>query len=201
MVQKRNRDPIIFLFSAPSGTGKGTIVSALLEEVEGLSRIVTATSRRKREGEIDGTSYRFIPREEFEKLIREGAFVEWNEIYGDLYGTLRSAVDRFVEQAAEEGRDLLLEIDVDGKRNFIREYGGDATIVSIFLVPPSLEELERRMTGRKAETLEQIEKRLARARMELERKDEYDYCVVNDSREAAVREVKAIIQRERDSRK
>jgi len=201
MAQKKKHRPIIFLFSAPSGTGKGTIVSALLEEVDRLTRIVTATSRPKREGEVEGKSYRFIPKEEFEQLIREHAFVEWNEIYGDLYGTLYPSVDGFVEEAEWEGRDLVLEIDVDGKRNFIREYEGDVTVVSIFLLPPSLEELERRIRGRKAETPAQIKKRLARARMELERKDEYDYCVVNDSKEAAVEEVKTIIEKERARRR
>lgn len=201
MVQKEKHKPIIFLFSAPSGTGKGTIVSALLKEVDGLSRIVTATSRSKREGEIEGKSYDFVPREQFERRIREHAFVEWNEIYGDLYGTLNSTVDRFVKEAEEKKRDLVLEIDVDGKRNFIREYGGDVKVVSIFLIPPSLEELERRIRTRKADTPAQIRKRLARARMELERKDEYDYCVVNDSKEAAVQEVKTIVEKERARRR
>ena len=91
--------PIIFLFSAPSGTGKGTIVSSVLQDVEGLSRIVTATSRPKRPGEVHGQSYYFIPEEEFRQLIRDGAFVEWNEIYGDLYGTKKDVVDGFVEEA------------------------------------------------------------------------------------------------------
>ncbi len=199
-VAEKKRRPIIFVFSAPSGTGKGTVVSALLKDVVGISRIVTATSRQKREGEVEGQSYYFIARDEFERLIREKAFVEYNRIYGDLYGTLASAVDRFVDEAARKGHDLLLEIDVDGKRNFVREYGRDVKIVSVFLVPPSMDELERRIRARKAETADQIRKRLARAKMELARKDEYDYCVINDSKEAAVEQVRDIISRERARR-
>jgi len=193
-MNKKKRDPIIFIFSAPSGTGKGTIVSSVLEEVGGLSRIVTSTSRLKREGEVEGQSYYFIPEKEFRKLIREGAFVEWNQIYGDFYGTKRDLVERFVTEAAEKGHDLLLEIDVDGKRNFMRQYP-DA--VSIFLLPPSIEELRRRIQSRKAEAPEKIGKRLSRAKMELARKGEHDYFVVNDSKDIAVEEVKAIIAKER----
>jgi guanylate kinase len=194
IVQQKKRHPIIFLFSAPSGTGKGTIVSSLLEKVEGLVRIVTTTSRPKREGELEGLSYYFIPDEEFRDLIRKGAFVEWNRIYGDFYGTKKDVVDRFVNSAAEKGDDLLLEIDVDGKRNFVGQY---PNVVSIFLLPPSMEELERRMRNRRAESPERIEKRLARAKMELARRGEYDYCIVNDSKDVAIEEVMFIIKRER----
>lgn len=193
-------NPIMFLISAPSGTGKGTIVSALLDETPDLSRIITATSRPKREGEIEGLSYDFIPKSEFETLIRNGAFVEWNQIYGNLYGTKKDVVDRFIKNAGETGHDLLLEIDVDGKRNFEREYGNRLNLVSIFLLPPSLEELERRIQSRQADTPAQVEKRLARAKMELARWNEYDYHVVNDSKDAAIQEVKAIIARERTHR-
>lgn len=192
------REPIIFLFSAPSGTGKGTVVSSLLGQVEGLTRIVTVTSRPRRKDEIEGQSYYFVPENEFRNLIREGAFVEWNQIYGDFYGTKKDAVERFIREAAEKGHDLLLEIDVDGKRNFARQY---PKVVSIFLLPPSMEELERRMKKRKAESPQQMRKRLERAEMELARKHEYDYCVVNDSRELAVERAKAIIALERERRR
>ncbi len=194
---KMSQNPMIFLFSAPSGTGKGTIVSALLRQVQGLSRIVTATSRPKRSGEVEGQSYYFIPEKEFRQLIRDGAFVEWNEIYGDLYGTKRDVVDGFVEEAIEKNHDLLLEIDVDGKRNFVRHYGN---VVSIFLLPPSLKELERRIKNRRAESAHQMTRRLRRAQMEMGRKEEYDYRVVNDSKDMAAEEVKTIIAREREKR-
>lgn len=200
-MEPMKRDPIIFLISAPSGTGKGTVVSALLEEVQNLSRIITTTSRPKREGEIEGISYYFIPRTEFETLIREGAFVEWNRIYGDLYGTKKDIVERFIRDAGEKGRDLILEIDVDGKRNFAREYGNRVNVVPIFLLPPSREELERRIKSRKADSPAQMRKRLARAKMELARQNEYDYRVVNDSKDAAVEEIKAIITCERAKRR
>jgi len=192
------RDPIIFLFSAPSGTGKGTVVSSLLQEVDAVSRIVTVTSRPKREGEVEGQSYYFITEDEFRRLIRDDVFVEWNQIYGDLYGTKKEVVGRFIAEATTKHHDLLLEIDVDGKRNFTRQY---PNCVSLFLLPPSVKELERRMRGRKADTSEQMAKRILRAEMELARKDEYDYRVVNDSREAAVEEIKAIIAKERAKRR
>lgn len=200
VMERIKHNPIIFLISAPSGTGKGTIVSALLEEAQDLCRIVTTTSRPKREGEIEGVSYYFIPRAQFESLIREGAFVEWNQIYGDLYGTRKDIVERFIKEASEKRRDLLLEIDVDGKRNFVREYGEKLRVVTIFLLPPSREELERRIHTRQADTPPQLKKRLARARMELARQNEYDYRVVNDSKDTAVEEIKAIIRSVRAER-
>lgn len=200
-MEPMKRNPMMFVISAPSGTGKGTVVSALLEEVQNLSRIITTTSRPKREGEVEGISYYFIPRTEFEMLIREGAFVEWNRIYGDLYGTKKDIVERFIRDAGEKGRDLILEIDVDGKRNFAREYGDRLKVVSIFLLPPSREELERRIKSRRADSPARMRKRLARAKMELARQNEYDYRVVNDSKDAAVEEVKAIIACERAKRR
>ncbi len=191
------REPIVFLFSAPSGTGKGTIVSSLLKEVEGLSRIVTVTSRPRRPGEIEGQSYYFVSESEFKDLMREDAFVEWNQIYGDFYGTKKEVVDRFLREAARKGEDLVLEIDVDGKRNFVRQC---PNVVSVFLLPPSMEELERRIRTRQADSPEQMAKRLSRAKEELERKGEYDYCVVNESKDAAIEEVKSIILKERAKR-
>ncbi len=162
-----------------------------------MSRLVTFTSRPRRQGEIDGKSYFFVSEEEFRKLIRDGVLVEWNQIYGDFYGTKRDVVDRFIAEATAKHHDLLLEIDVDGKRNFAREY---SNTVSIFLLPPSIEDLERRMRTRKADTPEQMAKRIARAEMELARKGEYDYRVVNDSMEAALEEIKSIIAKERARR-
>jgi guanylate kinase len=194
---KRKCQPTIFLFSAPSGTGKGTLVSSVLREVDGLRRVVTVTSRPKRKGEVEGRSYHFISKEDFRELIREGAFVEWNQIYGDFYGTKKDVVERFVNEAAEKGEHLLLEIDVDGKRNFARQY---RNVVSVFLLPPSMEELERRIRNRRSEPPEQMKRRLSRAEMELGRKAEYDYCVVNDSKNVAVEKIKAIIRKEIEKR-
>jgi guanylate kinase len=196
-MRNKQRKPIIFLFSAPSGTGKTTVISSLLQEVDALSRIVTVTSRPKREGETEGLSHYFITEEEFRRLIRDDAFVEWNQIYGDFYGTKKELVRRFIAEATAKHHDLLLEIDVDGKRNFSQQY---PNCVSIFLLPPSVEDLERRMRGRKADTPEQMAKRIARAEMELARKGEYDYRVVNDSMEAALEEIKSIIAKERARR-
>jgi guanylate kinase len=195
----KNREPIIFLFSAPSGTGKGTLVSQLLENIDSIRRIITVTTRPKRRGEMEGSSYYFVTKERFrEWLKRGGEFVEWNEMYGDLYGTRKRYVERIIAEAREIGDDLVLEIDVDGKENFIKHYGN---IVTIFILPPSLEELKRRIWSRKAESESQMRKRFDRAKKELSRKDQYNYQVVNDDKERAVAEIAEIIRKEREGRR
>ncbi len=186
-------EPIIFLFSAPSGTGKGTLVKQLKAAEKGLNRIVTCTTRPKREGEVEGVSYHFVSKKEFRDMIKKGELIEWNEIYGDYYGTKKDMIDRFIEDASREGKDLILEIDVDGKQNFSKKY--DNT-VSIFILPPSLEELKERIWGRSAETEQQMEKRFARAKEEIARKDSYDYIVINDTMERAVARLRSIVLQE-----
>ncbi len=191
-------EPIIFLFSAPSGTGKGTLVAELLESIGSIRRIITVTTRGKRRGEMEGSSYYFVTREQFKEWIDKAQFVEWNEMYGDFYGTRKKYVERIIAEAREIGDDLVLEIDVDGKENFSKHYGN---IVTVFILPPSLEELKRRIWGRKAESEEQMQKRFDRAKKELARKDGYDYQVVNDEKERAVGEIIEIIRKEREARR
>ena len=130
-------EPIIFLFSAPSGTGKGTLVAELLEDIGSIRRIITVTTRPKRRGEMEGSSYYFVSKERFREWIDGGEFIEWNEMYGDLYGTRKKYVERIIAEACEIDDDLVLEIAVDGKENFIKHYDN---IVTVFIVPPSLEE-------------------------------------------------------------
>ena len=191
-------EPIIFLFSAPSGTGKGTLVAELLESIGSIRRIITVTTRGKRRGEMEGSSYYFVTREQVREWIDKAQFVEWNEMYGDFYGTRKKYVERIIAEAREIGDDLVLEIDVDGKENFSKHYGN---IVTVFILPPSLEELKRRIWGRKAESEEQMQKRFHRAKKELARKDGYDYQVVNDEKERAVGEIIEIIRKEREARR
>ena len=191
-------EPIIFLFSAPSGTGKGTLVAELLEDIGSIRRIITATTRPKRRGEMEGSSYYFVSKDRFRDWIDRGEFIEWNEMYGDLYGTRKKYVDRIIAEACEIGDDLVIEIDVDGKEKFIKHY---SNIVTVFIVPPSLEELKRRIWARKAESEEQMQKRFDRAKKELARKDGYGYQVINDEKDRAVSELVRIIRKERKSRR
>ena len=194
-----NGGPIIFLFSAPSGTGKGTLVARLLDEIGSIRRIITVTTRPKRRGEMEGSSYYFVSKKKFnEWLDRGNEFIEWNGMYGDLYGTRKKYVEKIMDEARELGDDLVLEIDVDGKENFIKHYDN---IVTVFILPPSLDELKRRIWTRKAESEEQMEKRFARAKKELARKDGYDYQVVNDDKEKAAKQLIDIIQKERKARR
>jgi len=187
-------NPLIFIISAPSGTGKGTLVKQLLEEVPQLKRIITATTRKKRKGEADGKSYIFLSEEEFLKRIEEDAFVEWNHIFDNYYGTLKETVYEHIRHARSNHRDLILEIDVDGKRNFSSHF---KNTVSIFLLPPSIEELRNRIVNRDSENMTEISKRLARVKEEIACKEGFNYQVINDSREEAFRQLKLIIENER----
>jgi guanylate kinase len=193
-----NYEPIIFVFSAPSGTGKGTLVSELLATIGSLMRIITVTTRMKRHSEQEGASYYFVTKERFKAWLDKGEFIEWNEMYDDYYGTRKKYVDRVLAEAREIGDDLVLEIDVDGKENFMKHY---SNVVTVFILPPSLEELKRRIWTRKAESEEQMQKRFDRAQKELARKDTYLYQIVNDDKEKAVQELTRIIRKERESRK
>jgi guanylate kinase len=194
-----NHHPIIFLFSAPSGTGKGTLVAELLRTAGSLRRIITVTTRPKRKGEEEGSSYYFVTRDKFREWMDKGdEFIEWNGMYGDFYGTRKKYVERVITEAQELGDDLVLEIDVDGKEEFIRHYDH---VVTVFILPPSLEELKRRIWTRKAESEEQMQKRFDRARKELARKDSYQHKVVNDDKDRAVEELISIIEKEREARR
>ena len=194
---KKKHEPIIFIISAPSGTGKGTLVNELLATTGSLRRIITVTTREKRRGEQEGASYYFVPKETFKEWLNNDEFIEWNEMYGDFYGTRKKYVERVISEAREIEDDLVLEIDVDGKDSFIKHY---KNVVTIFILPPSLEELKRRIWTRKAESETQMQKRFDRAKKELSRKDTYSYQIVNDNKEKAVQELSNIILKEREKR-
>ena len=183
--------PFLIVVSAPSGSGKTTIVRMVLQKMNDLFYSVSATTRKKRPGEVDGKDYIFVTHETFAKWIDEGKVVEWAEIYGEYYGTPKAPIDR----ALKEGRDVILDLDIHGKRALEKLYGKD--VVSVFLLPPSIEELRRRLISRGAESPEKLKLRLALSKEEMKWGYEYDYIVLNDIREVATDNVISIIKAER----
>ncbi|MGA7885339.1 MAG: guanylate kinase, partial [Acidobacteriaceae bacterium] len=185
---------ILFIISAPSGSGKSTIVNQLRSLVAGLEFSVSWTTRGPRGSEMDSREYHFTTREHFEEMIRNNEFLEHAEVFGALYGTARSTL----REAFARGRDLLLDIDVQGAAQ-VRQKCGDA--VSIFLMPPSPQVLAMRLRNRsRAEgdaDDKRIERRLAKAKQEIENYREYDYILVNDVLDRAVEEMAAIVAAER----
>ena len=172
--------------SGPSGVGKGTICNKLIDEL-GAEYSVSYTTRSPREGEVDGVNYNFISRADFERKIREGDFIEYNLYNGNYYGTSRD----FVIDKLNKGIDVFTEIDVNGAKNIKRMFS-DALL--IYIAPPSMEELKKRLIGRGTEDKDIIEERLKIAEEELKYKDMYDYGVINDDIEKATRMVKDIIE-------
>ncbi len=181
---------LLFVVSAPSGTGKTTVVERLVQIFPDLRLSRSYTSRAMRDGEKDGVDYNFITRERFEAMIAEDAFLEWADVFGNLYGTGKADSER--ELAA--GRDLVLVIDVQGARQ-VRSHGANA--IGIFVLPPSFEALERRLRGRSKDSEEAIGKRLATARREIRAVAEYEYVIVNDELDACVDRLRSIVLAER----
>ncbi len=185
-----SRKGIPFVISAPSGTGKTTLCRALLESDPNLELSVSHTTRQPRNGEVDGVDYHFVDREAFERLVDEGAFLEWARYAGRLYGTHFESI----ELPLAEGHDLLLEIEVQGASQ-VHLRRPDARL--IFLLPPSLEVLESRLRGRGTDSEEEIQRRLAEARGELRAAEEFDYVVINDRLEITLQELAEIMDCER----
>jgi guanylate kinase len=184
-----NRGKLIVV-SAPSGAGKTTIVKAILVKYPSLLFSVSATTRPIRSGETEGRDYFFLPREEFERRIKAGQLVEWEEIYGNLYGTLKSEVDK----ALSAGKTMLFDIDVKGAISIKRHYPSDAVL--IFVKPPNFEVLRSRLLNRKTEDEATIKQRLDRVPMELDAGKQFDYQVVNNDLQTAVREVEQIVAKQ-----
>ena len=168
----------LIVVSGPSAAGKSTLIRAAREAIPELAYSVSATTRKPREGEVDGRDYVFLSREEFEKWIEEGRFLEWAEYSGNLYGTLEEKVEEFLEN----GRSVILEIELQGARQ-VRQGRPDA--VMVFVRAPSLEETRKRLEGRATEDLEALEARMTTALSEISAREEFDYEVVNDERERA----------------
>ncbi len=179
----------LFVISGPSGVGKNTIIRAVMQKVDGLSYSVSHTTRRPRNGEINGRDYYFVDEKTFKKMIEDGLFVEWAKVYSDYYGTSFSSI----REKLAEGKDVILDLDVQGGMN-IRKHFKNSSL--IFVIPPSIEELKRRLRKRGTED-EIIEKRLSNIEFELKMAERYDYIVINDSLERAIKEMEAIIIAER----
>jgi len=188
------KDPLIIVVSSPSGGGKTTIVNKLFKEIEGIKRSVSYTTRRPRSEEKDREDYIFISGEEFKKKIEKNEFLEWEEVFGCHYGTSSEQV----KEALSSGKDIVLCIDVKGAKRVKKKFPGS---VSVFIMPPSRETLTTRLEKRHTEKKEQLNMRLKEAEKEIGSADEYDYMIVNDDLDEAVRELKSIIEMERENRR
>ncbi|KPK26017.1 MAG: guanylate kinase [Desulfobacterales bacterium SG8_35_2] len=186
----------IFIISAPSGTGKTTILKKIIAAVDNVAFSVSHTTRAPRSVEREGVDYFFIDNDRFANMRQQGLFLEWAEVHGNMYGTS----SRVVQEATEQGLDLILDIDVQGARQ-VKEKLGDKGLF-IFIAPPSLQELAHRLAGRSTETEAVIAMRLKNAGEEMKSMDQYDYVIINDSLDEAVEILKSIIiaERSRDRR-
>ena len=176
----------VFVLSAPAGTGKTTLVRMLSQEFPCIHESVSCTTRPIRPGEVEGKDYHFLSREQFEKKVAEGDFLEYAEVFGYYYGTSRA----IVSAQQQSGKHVFLVIDTQGAMK-LKEQGFPAIL--IFLSPPSLEELERRLVNRQTDSQDVIEKRLSWAKKELARADKYDYHIVNDRLEEAYAVLRSIV--------
>lgn len=187
---KRAHRGTLFVLSAPSGAGKTSLCERLLAELPDMRQSVSFTTRGPRPGEVQDVHYTFVDEDEFRSMIAEGEFIEWAEVHGNFYGT--SA--RRVEEIVEAGLDVLLDIDVQGGGHIKQRFPES---VLIFIFPPSLAELRKRLQRRMSDTAETIEKRLKKATDEVRQYSRYDYGIVNDSLEDAVRLLRAVVIAER----
>ena len=181
---------LVIVVSAPSGAGKHTVLEQVRKADRGLATTVSATTRPPRASEADGREYYFLSREEFERRIAAGEFIEFAVVHDNMYGTFESELDRCLDS----GKDVLLELDVQGMRD-LKRMRRDA--VTVFITAPSLEELERRLRRRGTEADHVIGLRLRNAKAEIDARREYDYIVVNDALDNAVADMQAIIRAER----
>lgn len=182
----------LFIIAGCSGVGKGTLIKLFLERNPNIQLSVSATTRSPREGEQDGVNYFFVSKEDFENSVKNNEFLEWAEFSGNLYGTKRS----FVEKTLAKGIDLILEIEVQGAKQ-VKEKMPEA--ISIFIMPPSIEELEARLRGRHTETEEAIQKRLHQVSREIEAGKNFDYKIINDKLEQALSDMQQIFERTRNA--
>ena len=180
----------LFILSAPSGTGKTSLTKSLLRKNINLWLSISYTSRLMRPSEVDGHDYFFVERNIFEQMLGNEEFIESAEIYGNLYGTSQ----KWINEAINSGKDILLEIDGQGARQ-VRKIFSD--VVSIFILPPSLEVLENRLKDRNQDSKEVIAKRMAAAKEEISHVSEYDYVIINDNMDIALRDLVSVVQSER----
>lgn len=183
---RSNKNGQLFAVSAPSGCGKTTILKKILEMFPEIYFSVSATTRTKRENETDGKDYFFLTKEEFDRNIENDNFIEWNEHFNNKYGTLKSNIEDHVK----DGKNIIFDLDVNGAIN-LKKYYIDS--ITIFIKPPDMKTLERRLLSRGTESPESIKVRLQRAEEEIEKSKYFDYIVVNDDLNTAINEVKNII--------
>ncbi|MDX2101059.1 MAG: guanylate kinase [Alphaproteobacteria bacterium] len=189
------RRGLMLVLSSPSGAGKTTLSRLLLEEERGrLEMSVSVTTRPRRPSEVDGRDYHFIDLPRFEHMVQRGELLEWAEVFNNRYGTPRDAV----ESALSAGRDVLFDIDWQGTQQIARAARRD--LVSVFILPPSYEELRRRLTTRAQDSADVIAGRMAKAADEMSHYDEYDYIVVNEDVQESLAQVHAILKAERQKR-
>ncbi len=188
------RRGIMLVLSSPSGAGKTSIAKAILARDGNIAPSVSVTTREQRPGETDGEDYHFISRDAFQNLVRQGQLLEYAEVFGNFYGTPRAPVD----SALRDGRDLIFDIDWQGARQLTENARDD--LVTVFILPPRAEDLERRLMTRAQDTADTIQRRMAKAPDELSHYPEYDYVVVNNDFETSVVQVMAILHAERQRR-
>jgi len=180
----------LFIISAASGTGKTTLVTALVKDMPGVIHSISSTTRTKRDGEIDGVHYHFVSVDEFKAMIGRGAFYEHAEVHGNFYGTSRE----WVEARLAEGQDVILEIDWQGAAQMRKLM---PSCITVFILPPSIAALEARLRGRGKDSEDVIQRRLAAAKGEIAHAPEYDYLIINDQLDQALTELKAVFLAER----
>ncbi|MBL9068552.1 MAG: guanylate kinase [Sphingopyxis sp.] len=190
-----NRRGVLFVLSSPSGAGKTTISRKMLEADGDIALSISATTRPPRPGERDGVDYHFVDVDTFKQMAADGEFLEWAHVFGHRYGTPRARV----EELLAAGKDVLFDIDWQGAQQLYQEAGPD--VVRVFVLPPTMEELERRLRSRGTDSDEVITARMARAANEISHWDGYDYVLINDAVDECYGEVKAILRAERLKRR
>jgi len=185
-----NRKPLVYIISAPSGSGKSTLANEILKLVPNLVFSISYTTRASRGSEQNGKQYHFVPMQEFERMVRDGEFLEHANVHGDCYGTSR----KFLREAGVSGQDLFLDIDVQGAAQ-IKKNLTDA--ISIFVLPPDRQTLEWRLRNRGENREDEIKRRLGDARREIEEYDKYDYVLINDQLVKSIQRLEAIVLSER----